>query len=368
MAVGRPVGAVARFIIGAMRRVVFVLSVLAACGGTEAAVDGGPPDAAPLPDATPFPDAALVDASFEPMTLLDTGLYADLATEALAAGVVEYSVNYPLWADGASKRRFVFLPPGATINTANMDQWSLPQGTRLWKEFSVNGVKIETRLLWKQGPTDEDWYTISFAWDESGTDAIAAPLGVKNALGTDHDIPRETDCKTCHDRLPSFALGFGALQLDHEDGPISLVGLADAGRLSAPPAGIVAPVFPLPGDDTARAALGYLHGNCGPCHNPASDVQIRTPLEWHLETASLDTVEDTTIFRTAVGVPPAIPTPPKYTAVIEPGQPEASVAVFRMSQRDPLQDSLVPMPPLATEEQDLDGIEAVTAWAASLSQ
>ncbi len=355
------------FIIGAMRRVVFVLSVLAACGGSEEpAVDGGPPDAAPLPDALPFPDAALVDASSEPMNLLETGLYADLASETLAAGVVEYTVNYPLWADGAAKRRFVFLPPGSTINTADMDQWSLPQGTRLWKEFSRDGVKLETRLLWKQGPTEDDWYTISFAWNEGGTEAIAAPLGVKNTLGTDHDIPGESDCKTCHARQRSFALGFSALQLDHADGQVNLVGLAGSGRLSAPPAGTVAPIFPLPGDATARAALGYLHGNCGPCHNPASDVQIRTPIEWHLETASLATVEDTTIYRTTVGVPPAIPTPPQYISVIEPGDPDVSVAVFRMSQRDPLQDSLIPMPPVATEEQDLDGIEAVSAWAASL--
>ena len=185
-------------------------------------------------------------------------------------------------------------------------------------------------------------------------------------FGTDHDIPGESDCKTCHARQRSFALGFSALQLDHADGQVNLVGLADSGRLSAPPAGTVAPIFPLPGDATARAALGYLHGNCGPCHNPASDVQIRTPIEWHLETASLATVEDTTIYRTTVGVAPAIPTPPQYISVIEPGDPDVSVAVFRMSQRDPLQDSLIPMPPVATEEQDLDGIEAVSAWAASL--
>ena len=35
-----------------------------------------------------------------------------------------------------------------------------------------------------------------------------------------------------------------------------------------------------------------------------------------------------------------------------------------MSQRDPLEDSLIPMPPLATEEVDFEGgLAAVSAWA-----
>src|SRR5688572_32754644 len=46
--------------------------------------------------------------------------------------------------------------------------------------------------------------------------------------------------------------------------------LADAGEqgiLSDPPIGD----FPAPGDETTSAALGYIHANCGHCHNEHGD-------------------------------------------------------------------------------------------------
>jgi hypothetical protein len=362
-----------RFIIGRMRRGCTLLTVLlAACSGqiNGGAVDSGPPDAAPEPDAPP-PDSAPADASFDPQSLEETGLYADFASETLAPGVVEYTVNYELWADGATKRRFVQLPEGATIDTTDMNFWSLPNGTKLWKEFSRDGVRVETRLLWKQGPTDEDWFTMSFAWNEENDEALAAELGQEDALGTPHDIPRATDCKTCHDRQPGFALGFAALQLDHAEGDMNLAALIADERLSAPPAGTKAPIFPLPGDpELDQPALGYLHGNCGPCHNPNSDVFVdRTQIVWHLDVDSLATVGETTIFQSTVGVAPELPIGDEFTAVIEPGDADASAALERMSVRDPKEDSQVPMPPLATEQPDTEGgVALVRAWIESLEQ
>jgi hypothetical protein len=359
-----------RFIIGRMRRAVAVLFVLTiSCGGDDGSDSpdgggGGPADAAPVADAAPL----LPDASLDPMTLAETGLYSDPTAETLAPGVFEYEVNYDLWADGATKRRFVYLPAGAAIDTSDMDFWHLPEGTRLWKEFTRDGVRIETRLLWKQGPTEDDWYSMSFAWNEAGTEAVAASIGVEDALGTEQDIPSATDCKTCHDRQPGFALGFGALQLDHADGDMNLAALVEQGRLSNPPAGSAAPIFPLPGGPVEQAALGYLHGNCGPCHNPNSDIFLdkRTLIVWHLDVDSLDTVQDTTIHQSTVDVPPRIPlfgTPVEITAVIEPGNRDASSAFHRMNLRDPAEDSVVPMPPLSTEVPDLEGgVAAVGAW------
>ena len=49
-----------------------------------------------------------------------------------------------LWSDGAVKRRFIYLPPGTTIDTTNMDEWVFPVGTKFWKEFSVDGRKLRT--------------------------------------------------------------------------------------------------------------------------------------------------------------------------------------------------------------------------------
>jgi hypothetical protein len=47
-----------------------------------------------------------------PRKLACTGLYADAATETLAADVAAYGPSLSMWADGAEKRRFIRLPPG----------------------------------------------------------------------------------------------------------------------------------------------------------------------------------------------------------------------------------------------------------------
>ncbi len=99
---------------------------------------------------------------------------------------------------------------------------------------------------------------------------------------------------------------------------------------------------------------------------PNSDVQDRTDLIWHLETDALDTVEETSIFVHAVGVVPQIPlfgTPEPITFIIEPGNRDASAAFYRMTERDPAEDSVRFMPPLASELPDTEGgLAAVGAW------
>jgi len=351
------------------RALVFIL-LTASCGGDDdSSSDAAPSDAAARPDAAIAVDAA-TDASLDPMSLAETGLYSDFDREILAPGVVEYDVNYELWADGAAKRRFVFLPEGAAIDTSDMDFWRLPAGTKLWKEFTQGGVRVETRLIWKQSDSDEDWYTMSYGWTADRSEAPAKPYGVEDALGTLHDIPSSTDCKVCHERQPGFALGFSALQLDREDGDMTTAALAAADRLSIPPGKREAPIFPLPGGEVARAALGYLHGNCGPCHNENSDLfRDRTQIVWHLDTGSLDEVEETTIYRTTVDQPPKIPiVGGVFTAVIEPGDTDASVAYFRMTRRDPREADQRWMPPLASEAVDEQGgLAALGEWIETLS-
>jgi hypothetical protein len=329
------------------------LLVLAACDehGGDA-----PPDA--FPDATPeLPDAMVGD----PETLADTGLYSDPDNQVLAPGVVEYTVNWELWADGASKRRFVKLPEGETIDSSDMDFWTMPVGTRIWKEFSVGEVRVETRLLWKRGPALEDWFAIAFAWNQEGTEALAVPEGADDVLGTSHDIPRDNDCGRCHERQPDFVLGFSALQLAHADGAMNLGALVEAGALSDPPPGET-PFFALPGDQTARDALGLLHGNCGGCHHGRSDILEQTPLQLRLTVATLGSVQDTPAFTTAVDQPEAKPLGGEVTAIIASGNHVASAVWARMGIRG----EMTGMPPLASEEPDEDGRAAVASWIDSL--
>lgn len=54
-----------------------------------------------------------------PAHLSATGLYADLGADALAPGVLPYRPEFELWSDGASKRRWIWLPPGTRIDTGS---------------------------------------------------------------------------------------------------------------------------------------------------------------------------------------------------------------------------------------------------------
>ena len=78
------------------------------------------------------------------LRLADTGLYQDASAERVAADVLAYTPQYPLWSDGATKRRWIRLPPGAAIDASDPDAWVFPIGTQIWKEFSFGG-RVETR-------------------------------------------------------------------------------------------------------------------------------------------------------------------------------------------------------------------------------
>jgi hypothetical protein len=155
-------------------------------------------------------------------------------------------------------------------------------------------------------------------------------------------------------------LGFSAVQLSHGLGGPSLDDLARADRLTVAPS---APIE-VPGNESARAALGYLHANCGNCHNPRSGVFPTVELDLWLSTGSLQTVEATPAYRTTVGVPlkGVRPSPDTPELRILSGDPAGSAVHHRMSVRDPLTQ----MPPLGTELPDRAGLSAVAAWIAEL--
>ena len=62
-----------------------------------------------------------------PQRLGDTGLY--VAGGKLNPDVLPFSPQYPLWSDGAAKRRLIWLPPGTSIDAGAPDAWQFPPGT-----------------------------------------------------------------------------------------------------------------------------------------------------------------------------------------------------------------------------------------------
>jgi hypothetical protein len=287
-----------------------------------------------------------------PALLSQTGLYANTATKTLAPYVQAFSPKYPLWSDASAKNRWAYVPMCATIDTTNMDSWSFPVGTRFWKEFIVAGKLVETRLLERFGPGVNDWIYAPYRWNGAGTDASYVQGGASNVNGTQHDIPSVLQCLNCH-RLNARALGFEVVNLSHSGAGVTMATLSAAGVLSTPlPGG-----YAVPGTPTEEAALGYLHTNCGPCHNAASPSFVYNARLGVAHTL----VQQTPTFLTTVGVvsPYVVP---GMTHIIEPGDPATSVLSHRMGQRGNLDQ----MPPIGSEVVDAAGKAAVDAWILGL--
>jgi len=340
---------------------------LGACGdNNDRPADAGPSDA--MADATLPPDGN----PLTPPTLAGTGLCTNPQCTTFAADVFEYKPRFELWSDSATKRRWIYLPPGATIDTSDMDYWKFPVGTKLWKEFTRDGVRVETRYIAKIAADDNDfasWFYTTYQWNaaqDATTTADAA--GVMNANGTEHDIPSRTNCRECHDSyVPSRILGFGAISLDYAAGAdlLDLEDLIAMGKLSAPPTGGTAGArYPLPGTATDQAALGYLHANCGHCHNPTSGNFGHTPTDMRLTVGTLGSVATTPAYTTMVDKTglTLVEGNKTYTTLIDTTTTDDSILLVRLM----LPSAPRKMPQRGSEMIDTAGMATLRAWIDSL--
>ncbi|HEX2875188.1 MAG TPA: hypothetical protein VHP33_28245 [Polyangiaceae bacterium] len=282
-----------------------------------------------------------------PERLSLTGLYAPESTAAVAPDVRPFRPRFELWSDGASKRRFIRLPPGSQIDTSDMDSWQFPVGTKVWKEFSREGVRVETRLLQR---LTGGWVGLAYLWQPDGADALAVPYGAIDALGTPHNVPASNECEACHGGRSSHVLGFSAVQLAQQTEPegLSLDELARLELISDVPA--AAPE--LPGSDIEQAALGYLHANCSHCHNASRPkhggsrcFDPRNDLDFLLRVDEAASVSETGTYRTT-------------SDVVDAGHPDDSPLLELVSQRSRFRQ----MPPLATEVVDDAAVALLRRW------
>lgn len=294
-----------------------------------------------------------------PAMLSDSGLYTSIAQRTIAPRVREFAPRFPLWSDGAAKRRWVQLPESASIDASDADRWVFPPGTRFWKEFSVAGRPVETRLI--QRLASGQWRFATYVWDDAGRDAALAPesgikaLPVASAPGGKYRIPSRQDCLACHESAPAPVLGFSAVQLSRAPAPglPDLRALVREGWLRGLPAGVEAR------DIEARtpvehAALGYLHGNCAHCHNGSEQrVPVLLDLQQRLhpgrEQMALRTLLGESRFREAGR---------SDATVVVPGHAADSVLLDRMRSTNPM----TRMPPLATDVPDETALQIMRNW------
>ena len=313
-----------------------------------------------------------------PERLSDTGLYVP-GTTIVDPRNRPYSPQYPLWTDGAQKSRWMQLPLGARIDAHDVDRWEFPVGTRFWKEFAFNGRKVETRLLWRARA--DGWSFAAYVWNDAQTDATLAPAeGIRQvaeiAPGKRHSIPAIDDCRACHDNERTRILGFTALQLSTDRDPVvphrEMVtpGMVTLRTLEAEDAFTPArPEFAtrpprIPGDGRTRAALGYLTGNCGHCHNEDSWVAtVRYPLLMPAYATHLQRDRAIAALLASTTKWDLPHTAPGTTRFVTAGAPDLSALLVRMRSRRPSSQ----MPPLGTVLKDDEALDLLSTWIRDLS-
>lgn len=311
-----------------------------------------------------------------PTKLSDTGLFTAVARHEVAAGVIPYSVNAPLWSDGAHKERFIALPGDAHAEfTQNGKSWNFPDGTVLVKSFALEKTAgdpqsrrwIETRLLTRQ---EKEWIGYSYEWNDEQTEAVLVDAKGKdrkfNPTLTWH-FPSRAECMVCHSRAANFVLGLQTEQLNRDQSygdrtdnqlrTLAHIGVIRTGGKVAdlPKAATEYPAFVDPYDAAAPLegrVRAYLHANCANCHqwagggNAAIDLLSKTSLE---KTNLLDASPLHHKFE----IPDA--------RLIAPGDPKRSVLLHRMQLRGRGQ-----MPPMASALVDEPAVRLFTEWIESL--
>jgi uncharacterized repeat protein (TIGR03806 family) len=304
-----------------------------------------------------------------------------------AEGVLPYRLTMPLFSDYTTKDRAIYVPPGATVGWE--DRWTLdfPVGTAILKTFSLpadlrdadaGATPIETRLLLR---TSAGWEAWPYVWDLDAGEARLAlsgtvrPSTLIDRAGETRDfsylVPQRNQCQECHELASEdgadkaiVPIGPTARNLHPDD----LAAMVDAGWIPDAPdlAGIEHAAdwgahlgtdpATLPPEDLDRLARDYLDVNCAHCHNPraTNGVTSQLFLDWENEDP----------FRLGICKRPgsAAKGTGGRTWDIVPGDPDASILVYRLETEDP--GSM--MPDIGRALAHHEGVDVLRAWIAAM--
>lgn len=315
-----------------------------------------------------------------------TGLYSDFASKTVATTNILYKPAVEFWSDGAEKQRWLYLPPNTKIDTSDMDEWSFPTGTKVWKEFKLQGKLVETRLFMKAD--DGSWNHTTYRWTSDESDAVRLKAGeLVPGVGPDggtYEIPDEGTCLDCHGGRKDSLLGVDAVSLGLTGATgITLADLVSGNKLTNPPAKTT---LTLPtataaeGADKAAPALAWLSQNCGPCHNENFNADANfTQLFMLLHASDLlggdggapSTYDQLNTVKLAVckdshrGEDGGTST--TEIKFIRPGQPGDSLISILSGRRSPDPDT-DQMPPIISRAVDVAGHQLVDDWINAMSQ
>jgi glucose/arabinose dehydrogenase len=309
-----------------------------------------------------------------PATLAQTGAFSDMANLTPNAGIIEYDVNVPQWADNATLRHWFSIPNvSSRISFRTTNTWIFPNNTIWIQHFELettNGVpasrqRIETRFLVRDGSGGT--YGLTYRWN-SATNAVLVPAEggddtfAINDSGVLRDqawhYPSRSECLSCHNATGGRVLGFNTPQLNRTfnyNGVVAdqLRSLSNANYFALPPQpqptnGHLLMALAHPADEQYSLeyrSRSYLMANCVQCHltgtNGAWDARIYAPV-------SLVRLINGPLTNSA-GDP--------SNRVVVPGDTEHSMLLTRVSV-----NGLGKMPPLGTSLVDTQAVSLLTRW------
>jgi hypothetical protein len=351
-------------------------ALAAACGGDDnaAAPDGGTGTSTPTLDAAmeaavdPYA-AECANAASPPNDIECTGLYSDLPSKTLAAGIQAYAPAVPLWSDYAEKERWIYLPPGTTIDRSNAEEWIFPVGTKVWKQFSRNGKRVETRLFQKVDSTF--WVRTTYLWNADDSAATASGGGDMPLPGDGgiYHVPTPDECDQCHRGRIDHLLGFEEVSLGLGGATgLTLDALASQNLLSpAPPR-----THLTLGDDgtgIGAPAIAWIHINCGAsCHNDNSNsAAFGADMRLRLDPSLLDgrSSDNFDTRTTTIGQMSMTPTWAGQTRIVA-GDPTHSLLAKLITSRGTDNPVANQMPPIASLVIDPTDTQNVLDWIAKM--
>ncbi len=176
-----------------------------------------------------------------PRLLSQSGLFADTSQHLPARGVSEYTLNAPMWMDGATQTCLLAIPGADTAvfheQPQKMFDWfqtyvTFPNGSVLAKTYSLSTIndseprerRIETQVAFKDEQGEWQYYT--YRWNAENTDAeLVARSGEAEKLrvpdrhvaGGERELNWQfgsrTQCRICHTPWAGESLGFIEQQL-----------------------------------------------------------------------------------------------------------------------------------------------------------
>ncbi len=353
-------------------------AALAACGG-------GGSDEVCHPPTTAAGAGPAIDLDGPMCTHLSSyRLFSDLPSQTADPALFAYDLNTPLFADYATKRRWLFVPDGAAASWQDTDTLDLPVGSVIVKTFSfphdlrdeaLGEDLVETRLFIHRSA---GWDAVSYKYDDGGGEADVALAGAEvpvSWIQTDgsmrsdtYVVPNKNQCLNCHGEHDDVLapLGPKARHLNRAQpgaggADNQLAALIAAGKLTGAPADATTwPRTPVWDDPSTGAvdlrARAYLDVNCSHCHNPRGAART-SGVDFSATSPTMESLgvckAPTAAGRGAGGL--------DFDVV--PGMPDRSIVVFRMSSTE----ADIKMPELGRNLVHDEGVALVRDWITSLS-